>query len=218
MYCNECKVKIEGKTSVCPLCGVKIENSQENLAFPIPAPKTRVKNNFVRIYAIVFFAVIIPSLFLNYKFNNNIMWSYMLLAAMVYVFVLIRYTITAQSHFRQRLIGQTVILTFVFFVVQRATNNFLWILSIWLPALYITSDILMVSHLIRYKKYARKNMISIYILSFLGLIPTITAYIMNLTMKIPSIVASALGVIIAAVLSIIFRKNIISEIKKFFHI
>lgn len=218
MYCEECKVKIEGKTSVCPLCHKPVVNDTEKTAFPVPAPKRRVNSYFAFIYAIAFIVVIIPLIAINVYYNKDFMWSIMVLAVLVYIFFLVRYTILTQSHFRQRLIGQTAILTFVFFVVRIVTGTNDWIVIAWLPALYITSDLILASHLVKYSRYAKKNVIATYILGLLGVIPTISAYIFDLPVKIPSYVASGFGLILIAVMSIVFRKNIISEVKKFFHI
>lgn len=218
MYCEECRIKIDGKASLCPLCHKPVINDQEKTAFPIANPKQKTRSYFVMIYAIIFVIVVVPSIILNLRFQHSYMWSIMVLVMMAYIFFFVRYTVLKQGHFRQRLIGQTIFLTLIFFVVKMVTGTHDWILIAWLPALYITCDIILVTHMMKFSKYAKKNVISTYLLGILGVIPVISAYAFDLELKIPSIVASGLSVILIICISIIFRKTIITEVKKFFHI
>jgi hypothetical protein len=216
MYCDECKIKIDGKTSVCPLCHKKIVNDQEKYAFPIPAPKAKARSFFLLIYSLISIAIIITSLAINIINSEKILWSIIVITALVYIFLAIRYTIIAQSHFRQRLLGQTVFLTIVFYVVKLVIGGNDWIFTLCLPALYITSIIMLSTHLLKFTRYAKKNVIICYIIGILGLIPVITVYFFQLPLKAPAIVASSMGILMALIISFTFRKDIIGEVKKFF--
>lgn len=218
MYCEECKVKIEGKASVCPLCHKSVINDHEKLAFPKPNPKQTASSRFVPVFSIIFILVMVPTVILNIILYPNKPWGVIVFSVLLYIAFFIRHTVMNQSHFRERLIGQTFFLTIIAFVVQLITLRFEWIFVSVLPAIYIISDILLVTHMLKYPKYAKKNTISSYVLGIMGLIPTITAYACSIKMKIPSLVASGLSVLLIISITIIFRKTIISEIKKFFHL
>ncbi|NLL56281.1 MAG: hypothetical protein GX242_03605 [Clostridiales bacterium] len=220
MYCENCRVKIDGKTTVCPLCHKQIVNTHDKPAFPVPNPKQTASSRFLPIFSIIFVVVMAVSIALNvyYYKSYSYPWSLIVFFALFYIGFFIKRTILAQSHFRQRLIGQTLFLTIIAFVVRLVTSKFDWIFISVLPTIYIVSIILLVTRMIKYSKYAKKNIISSYILGFMGLIPIITAYAFDLSMKIPAFIASGLSAMLVIVVTIIFRKLIILEIRKFFHL
>jgi hypothetical protein len=218
MYCEDCKVKIDGKASVCPLCHKPVVNAHEKPAFPISNPKQRVSSRFLPIFTLISIIIMAPSIVLNVLYFKAYPWSLIVLFVLLYIAFFVRNTVMNQSHFRERLIGQTIFLTIIAFVVQLVTAKFEWILSAVIPGIYMVSIILLVTRMIKFSKYAKKNVISSYILGIMGLIPVITASACNLDIKIPSYVASGLSILLIVTVTIIFRKTIISEIKKFFHI
>lgn len=162
--------------------------------------------------------LMIPAIVLNTLYYKQYPWSLIVFFLLLYVSFFIRHTVMTQAHFRERLIGQTIFLTIIAFVVRYTSGRFEWILSIALPALYIVSDMLLSFRMVQYQKYAAKNIMSVYVLGTLGLIPIITAFACGLSLKIPAMVASGMWIITIITVTIVFRRAIISEIKKFFHI
>jgi hypothetical protein len=218
MYCEDCRVKIDGKASLCPLCHKPVINGHEKTAFPIPKPKQMTTNRFLPIFAIIFAVIMVPSIILNAFYYKSYPWSLIVFFILLYVFFFVRHTVMNQAHFRERLIGQTLFLTIIAFVIQFVIGKCEWIFVAVIPAIYMVSDILLVTRMLKFSKYAKKNIISSYILGIMGLIPVITAYACDLDMKVPSYVASGLSILLIFAVTIIFRKTIISEIKKFFHL
>lgn len=219
MYCKECNVNIEGYNTKCPLCGQPIEvQDGATLAFPRPNPRKKVKSHFIIIYAAFTLAVMIPCLAINLRLDKSVMWSLMIFAALIYVFFFIRYTVMAQAHFRQRLIGQTIILTAVSFVFYYYVKSSDLIFVVWFPTLYISSYLSLMGHMLRFPKYATKNILAVYLLAILGLIPTFAVLYHGVGVKEPAFLSSAIGAALALCVTVIFRKAIISEIKKFFHL
>lgn len=218
MYCEDCKIKIDGKTSVCPLCHKPVTNCYEKTAFPISNPKKKTSSRFYPIFFLIFAVVMVASIVLNTLYHNEYPWSFIVFFLLLYIAFFIKHTVMNQAHFRERLIGQTFFLTVIAFVVRFVTGRFVRILALAVPIIYIISDVLLIMHMLKYSKYAKKNVISSYILGIMGLTPVITVYACQLSMKIPALIASGLSIALIICISIIFRKTIISEIKKFFHI
>lgn len=218
MYCEDCQVKIDGKASVCPLCHKQVVNAHDKTAFPVPNPSKMVTSRFLPIFSIILIVIMIPSIILNIFYYKEYPWSLIVFFLLLYISFFVRHTVLNQSHFRERLIGQTFFLTVIAFVIRLVTGKFEWILISVIPGIYMISCVLLATRMLKFTKYAKKNVISSYILGIMGLIPTITAYACDLDMKIPSLVASGVSILLIIVVTIVFRKTIISEIKKFFHL
>ena len=108
-------------------------------------------------------------------------------------------------------------LTILFFAIYAITKGNYWILIAWQPAVYIISYLILIKYISKSSELVATNITHIYILCILGQIPIFTAFLLPLSLRIPSIVASILGAIIFIGISIAYRKIIFAELKKFFH-
>ena len=138
-----------------------------------------------------------------------------------YIYYCIRYTVIAQSNFHARIFGQAIVNTVVILLLWRlysgpGQNN--WILITWLPITYFLSELLIgIYDLLNFKE-ARKKMISLLILCIFGVIPVVTAYVADVSVKWPAIAASAFSGVVIVVTLIVGRNHLVDELKRFFHV
>lgn len=223
MYCKKCKVNVIGQTKKCPLCHSPLEslptNSEKQQAIPLPCPKKSGKKSFLPIYILLLLLVMPPFVTWNLSYNPQFLWSVVIFVCLSYIGFFIRTVVIGQNRFIRNLTLQAFVLTVLFFAVHAITGSNFWLLNYWLPAIYFFSYLLLIGYIkIRSFAFATANLIHTYILCILGQAPIITAFLLPLSLKWPSIISSALGLLFSISITIAYRKYIASELKKFFHL
>ncbi len=219
MYCKRCKVSVNCQTDHCPLCHEPIEVDKViDRAFPVPKVDKRLRTKFSFIYTVLAAVVVIACIIANIFTNPYFMWSVMVLVSLTYIYYLVRFTFISQGHFTARVFGQTVAVTLLLFSVRWIYGGNDWIFITWLPIVYFVSEVLLAVYMLINKKRARKYIISLLALSILGIIPVGVAYILNVSVKWPSIAVTAISIATIITSLIIGRKIIIGELKRYFHL
>ncbi len=219
MYCKKCNVHIDCLTDRCPLCHepVEADNNIER-AFPIPKVDKRLHTKFSLAYTVIAAVIVIACIAVNIITNPDFMWSVMVLISLTYIYYLVRFTFISQGHFTARVFGQTVALTLLLFSVRWIFDGNNWIFITWLPIVYFVSEILLSAYMLINKKRARKYIISLLALTILGIIPICVAYILDISVKWPSITVTAFSIAIMLVSLFVGRKIIAGEFKRYFHL
>jgi len=215
-------VTVDCKTDVCPLCRGALENDGKTPKENLPSPKGSVKKQrldiFSKIYIPIAATAAVACITGNVLTNPKFMWSVMVLVALVYFYYLVRFTFIAQGNFNARIFRQTIALTIVFIVVRLTVGGNHWVFITWLPIVYFLGEILIGAYCIMMRKTSRSRLASFFVLAFLGIIPICAAYILDLSVKWPSIAVSAFSVVVMTVLIITQHKQIFAQIKRYFHI
>lgn len=220
MYCKECKVTVNCKTDVCPLCHGKLEGNPEKETRAFPKAKIRrfQPDWFGKIYFLIAAIITIVCLAVNLARNEKFLWSIIVLVSLVYGWYCIRFTIIAQGHFAARIFGQTIALTLLFIAVRLTVGGNHFIFITWLPVVYLCSEVLLFAYIAVNRRQARPIMMSIAVVAILGIIPVCAAFILDLSVKWPSIAVSAFSGAVFLTTLIIGRKHILGELKRYFHL
>lgn len=219
MYCKKCEVNIPCKTTVCPLChsSLSCDGSNEELSFPSPSIKKLRLPLFKKIYLITTALIGILSLILNLTINPSFLWSVMVIVALTYAYYLVSVTIFSQRGFHKRVLGQTLILTIIFFILKLVVGGNHWIFIAWLPAIFTSAEFILCIFIIKNRIESNKYVMTLILLCIFGFIPIICAYSFDLSVKLPSIISGGLSGFIIVIACITQRKKLLSEIKKVFH-
>lgn len=220
MYCERCKVTVNCKADRCPLCHRELTGSDENAEQIFPKGKIRKQrlDIFSKIYLSCALIAVIACIVVNVLNNSEFMWSMIVMVSLIYVYYCIRFTFIAQGNFNVRIFGQAIAQTVVFFAVRLTVGGNHFIFITWLPVVYFVSEVLLCAYIGINWKEARKKMMSLVVMGILGIIPVCAAYLMDLSVKWPSIAASAFSVAVILVTVIAGRKHIIGELKRYFHL
>ena len=216
MRCEKCNVEITCKADRCPLCHTPLR-SQGEVAFPKPDTRRAHPGKFTLIYLIVAVVVNAICITLNVYFGTKFLWSVMVLVVSVYVYHFINIVLITKPRWHRNVLGQILILTAIFIVIRLTIGGNHWIFIAWLPALYMASDILMIVFMIKQGRESPKYIAMFLFICLLGVVPTICAYAFDLSVKIPSIVATCVGGVMFVSAIIIWRKTILYELSKAFH-
>lgn len=220
MYCEKCKVNIDCKADVCPLCHrpLTVGEPVTELAYKNGKIRKQRLDIFSKIYLSCAFIATVVCIIVNVLNNYEYMWSMIVMVGLSYVYYCIRFTFLAQGNFNGRIFGQTIAQTLVFIAVRVTVGGNHFIFITWLPIVYFISELLLCVYIALNWREARKKMMSLVVLGILGIIPVCSAYIMDLSVKLPSIIASAFSVAVILVTLIAGRKHIIGELKRYFHL
>lgn len=223
MYCRHCNVKVDCTTDVCPLCGQPLEGTRlpgENpdLPSPIGHVKKRRLDIFSKVYIPLAAAIIIACVVANVLTNPAFMWSIIVMVSLTYVYYCVRFTFIAQGNFIVRVFGQTIALTIVFILMRLTVGGNHWVFITWLPIVYFLNEVMICVYLITTRKVSKSKLSSFFVFAILGVIPVCAAYILDLSVKWPSIAATAVSVVIMIILIITNHKQILSQIRRYFHI
>ncbi len=217
MRCEKCNVEIGCKADVCPLCHTPLKSDGE-VAFPTPATKRIIIGKFKLAYLIFAVIVNVITITLNFVLDPRRLWCFPVLISFIYVYFFISVTFVAKRGLHKQILGQTLMLTVVFAVIKLAVGGNHWIFISWLPAVYIVSDVLMLIFVFKKKQESSKYIATLLLLCLLGGIPCACAYVFDLSVKIPCIVATAFsGLIFIATICTHFTM-IKQELKKVFHL
>ena len=234
MYCRACNVKVGCKADRCPLCKgdlsftpvptdkyVQPEKPTEEEAFKRGQIKKRRRDIIAQIYFVFFVISTVVLILVNIYTKPTQLWSMIYMVVAGYIYYCIRYTVIAQGNFHARVFGQAIANTIViwllwYFFKGPSQNN--WILITWLPITYFLSELMIGIYALINFKEARKKMVSLLILCICGVIPIVSAYIADVSVKWPSIAASAFSVVVIVVTLVIGRHHFVDELKRFFHV
>lgn len=223
MYCRRCNVTVNCTTDVCPLCHQPVDKEKKKTEFSdLPSPKGSVKKQrldiFSKIYIPVALLAIAICLAVNIATDPTFMWSIMAMVSLVYVYYCVRFTFIAQGNFIARIFRQTIILTIIFVIVRLTVGGNHWIFITWLPIVYFLGETMIGVYLLMNRKVSRSKLTSLFVLAIFGVIPICAAYVLDLSVKWPSMVATGVSVAIMTVLFVTCHRQILSQIRRYFHI
>ncbi len=217
MYCKYCKVNVEGKSDVCPLCHSPLENDQTSLAFCVPKTKVNAKTIASRTLLLVFFALSIVSIVANLLVLPEVKWSGVIVSLLLFIFVFIRFDVFNRTNFRMSVFIELVMLTFIFNVVKLLFLDVDHVVfSYILPVAYFLALGIFLIYIICTKRFAPKNLITTILLGFMCIIPLITALVYHLYL-VPSYVVASIGLINIIISLVVGKKHLTNEFRKFFH-
>lgn len=234
MYCRACNVKIGCQADRCPLCKGDLSftpvptdkyspsaQPTEEVAFPHPTIRKKKGDIISRAYFVFFVVSTCVLILVNIYTKPTQLWSMIYMVVAGYIYYCIRYTVIAQGNFHARVFGQAIANTVVIWLLwyfYRGPGQNNWILITWLPITYFLSELMIGIYALVNFKEARKKMVSLLILCIFGVIPVVSAYVADVSVKWPAIAASAFSGVVIILTLIIGRHHIVDEMKRFFHV
>lgn len=227
MTCPNCGVTIGCKTDICPLChtdllaagGDPTELKRIERAYPtvkkFPLARGLV---FELVYIILALVASIVALSVEWVLAGKIRFSFILMAVLLYLYVLFRYTIKNDKYFTQKVALQALVLSVVVFSVRGALPDATIILNWVLPVLYLVSMLLVAVYILIHIKAPRRHLINLLSLALLGFLPFALGFALKEGPSVLSMTTAGIGgVVIICSLVFSFRK-VISELKRIFHV
>ena len=140
--CKVCHVEIKDESSICPLCHNVIEqNENSENVYPdvrVFTRKMRMVSNVFLLFMIVIAAVVT---YINYEFTKGIWWSFIVDAALLYVYLILRFLVLGNSGYRTKMIWMPLISIMYLILVDWVTGYRGWALNFVLPGGILLLDL-----------------------------------------------------------------------------
>lgn len=222
--CVQCQVSVNTERKTCPLCFALLRASEEPSQQLTPYPKYRSRavryNVFFRILAFLSIIASFVSVLINlitYR-DSGKLWSLVVVASLIYMWILFRSTIRGQGNVPRRLLIQMLTLSALLYVIDRFSGNGGWSLSYVIPFLSMASllaiIILLVSNTVKFRDYLS----ALFATCIFGLIPFILWLLDVVETLWPSFSAASLSISTIIGMFIFAGGHIKEELKKRFHI
>lgn len=226
-YCEACKVSISTKTDVCPLCHEKLpERENINLVetYPDFAPFKRRSRLLALIHSGICVLTIIVCALINFLTWNGHLWSALVTAPVLYVWICGLITFKKRVHLGIKLMAHAIGIASMLVVINtfsdsaRIVSHASWAVSYTMPFIFI-GFILAINVLMLRKRHTLKDyVISQISLCVIGFIPLLLV-LFNVAQPIyPSILAAACSALTIGGLFLFGRKNVTAELNRKFHI
>ena len=176
-HCRECNIDIDTSRITCPFCKdilgeddnqkTKMEN-YENFKEKI-RPSHLVRKIFMFISLIAIFVCVI----VNFLTFEKSYWSLIVVGAIIYLWVLIGFTILSRHNIALKLLLQAIAIALILMFIQMETPEIHWLMPYAVPFLMVATafaiTLLIFIKIMRYKDY----MLYLIMVALLGIIPII---------------------------------------------
>lgn len=226
-YCESCKVSISTQTDVCPLCHAPLE-AREGLVleqtYPDFAPLKRKSRLLELLLGLSCVFVIVVCALINLLTWNGHLWSVLVAAPVLYVWLCGLITFRKRAHLGLKLMAHAIGIALLLIVInsfsdsQRIVSHASWAVAYTMPFIFI-GFILSINTLMARKRQTLRDYVLYQIsLCVIGFIPLLLVLLGVAQPAYPSIIAAACSALTIGGLFLFGRKNVISELNKKFHI
>lgn len=226
MRCPKCNVEVKTRAKVCPLCHGTLLNDEADgdpssapLYFPEYNRHTPLTNPmFDKIYLWLAFALSVASIVLNVIFTPQSVWCPLAIVVLYYGYFLIRNTLLDANNFAIKFLTQIFSVTLLLAGVQILLLPNLIIAAYAVPALHVLAVVVMAIYLLRMWKNPRKYVMPLLSLAIFSLTPVIFLIAFGVEEWEFSLVCAGFSMMIFVVAATVYRKLLIRELVRFFHI
>lgn len=218
--CNQCMVYVQDDSERCPLCNLVLTNdkNQGMNKYPDVRGLTRRFRLFENIILFLTIAVETVLIYVNYKVDWEVKWSFIVGLILIYLNVLLRLTIIGKAGYRIKTFGTTIIALFMFYGIDRLTGNFGWSLNYLLPAATMAIDlaiaILMIVNRRNWQSYIMLQIMTV----LLGIVPFIFKLFGLVTDVRVALIALFVSLLLFVGTVIIGDQRARTELKRRFHV
>lgn len=226
LRCPYCKVNISTKTTVCPLCHTDLiaagtspaQIKKMEPAFPKRAKLQPLRTSlFDIIYIIVALNVIAASIATELIVIGHVKIAWIISALLLYFYVFLKVTIKKNEYFPQKVTGQALLLTVVFFTTRTVLPEPRVIVEYILPTIYLVSTLMIgIFLLINYKK-PNKFILNLISIALLSVMPYVITAIADTESRIFALITAIAGASIFVSTVIFYSKPLLSELKRNLH-
>ena len=218
-FCRKCGVSVYGNKSCCPLCQGKLIGEPSEEAYPaIPMP--RFSKNFI--FRLITFAAVTVSVInysLNMLINPGIKWSIIVILGVLCAWI----TSTVAIWYRKRVLK--IILWELFLVAAmcfawdiNTAGVLSWSVNFVFPCICGAALIATFVISLALKYPPQESLIYLFIESVCGIVPFILVLTGIVTIKLPSVICSAVCAVFLAAMLLFSGRSTGSQMKRKFHV
>lgn len=177
-YCKSCHIKVDSKRMTCPLCKDVLEKIDERHTkgyeeYSGYKEKPRKLHIVRKIFLFLSIIAIVVCIIVNILTFNGVFWSLIVIGTILYLWVLVKFTILSRKNIALKLILQALTISLLLFSIQIITPSTKWLVPYALPFVMIATSfsitLLILIKTMRYKDYML-YLVSVVLIGFLPLL------------------------------------------------
>ncbi len=218
--CKRCNVKVYEETKICPLCRTvltDIDRQAPERTYPSISVDPHKYNIIKRI--LVFLSIIsgVTTAVTNYITYNGVIWSAISIAAIIYFWILVSYSIRRNTNMASKILVQVLCVSILTVIMDYSIGYSGWSVNHVIPEIIILANISVLILVIINRMYWQTYVLNQIIIAVLGFIPGILYLFGLIKVPMPSVIASATSLTVLLGTIIFGDKSIKSELIRRFH-
>ncbi len=226
-YCEACKVSVSTQTTKCPLCHTPLperENVRLEQTYPDFSPLKKRSRRLTLLYSLFCLLVIGICVLVNLLTWQGHLWSALVAAPMLYVWLCGIITFRKRLHLGMKLTAHAVGIVLLLVAIngftdsERVVSHVSWAVSYTMPFVFIGFILLINVLMARRRNTLRDYALYQISLCVIGFIPLLLVLLGIAEPVYPSIIAAACSALTIVGLFLFGRKKVTAELNKKFHI
>ncbi|HEY5585073.1 MAG TPA: DUF6320 domain-containing protein [Ruminiclostridium sp.] len=218
--CKRCNVNVQDDSNMCPLCRTvltTIDGEIFNKAYPKIEVDPHKYDILKRIFLFISILSAVTTAVTNYLTYNGVIWSAITIAAIIYFWVIMAYSIKRNTNIASQILVQ-LLCTSIFTVIMDYTIGYTgWSVNHVIPEIIILANISFLVLIIVNRMYWHTYVLNQFAIAICGLIPGVLFLCGFIEVPLPTIIATSISFIVLVGTMIFGDKTIKSELKRRFH-
>lgn len=218
--CRRCNVKVLDNTNNCPLCKTVLsdfDGSTSESIYPGVDVNVRKYNLITRIFLFLSIVAGTAAVITNYATYNGILWSVPTVAAILYCWAAIIYSIKNHINVASKILLQAVFGSVLAVIIDFVIGYSGWAVNYVVPNLFSAANIavliIIIVNRVNWHDYVMYQMS----IAFLGFIPIVLFVFGIIDKPLITIIATAISALTLLTAFIFGDKEVKSELKRRFH-
>lgn len=219
--CKRCNVKIQDDSNICPLCRTVLTNmggEPLDKAYPTIEVNPHKYNIVKRLFMFISILSAVTSVVTNYLTYNGVIWSAITIAAIIYFWVIMSYSIKRNRNIASQILVQVLCTSIITVIMDNSIGYIGWSVNHVIPEIMILANISVLILVIVNRMYWHTYVLNQIVIAICGLIPGVLFLCGVIKVPLPTIIATATSFIVLVVTMIFGDKSIGSELKRRFHV
>lgn len=221
-YCSKCKLNIEGKREICPLCQSalnKVNNDEGIEIFPEIKPERKKKRFFaLKILLLISAIIVIASSTVNFILASTGHWALYVISGIACAWFISTIILLQRKNILKTIFSQVVVIIVLTLIWDWATGLHGWAVDFVIPISVflatISTAVISEAMSIQVEDY------SIYLcnLTLLNILLIVFLILDVVSIKVPTAICIGINFLIIAIFVIFEGKKILADLKRRLHI
>lgn len=217
--CKQCNVEIVDESLVCPLCNSVLEQQDGSEdKYPDIRFKTRRMMLIVRIYLFVTILTSVLVAGINYATYQGSLWSLIVIAALFYLYLTLRFAVMADTGYKAKIIVLTIVAIGLVILIDFVLGYDGWSVNYVIPGAILLVDAgIVLLMMINWRNWQSYLLFQIFMIGC-STIPLILIMAGIVTQQMLSLIAFGCSVFLFLGTVIIGDRRARVELKRRFHV
>ncbi len=220
-FCDSCEVYIDLAYERCPLCHKAMGEAEGKLPYPNAVPKPQPKSRLTRRVKVLIALTILGMgicVLVNAIVWSGVFWSMLVIAPVLYVWLLIAGTVLSPWMNGAKVLLQLVGMSALLIAIERITPEKTWAQNYVIPFVIIAAIIMEIYYMYDNRKRWRESMVYVIVAVIIGFVPLILLGARVLTVWWPAAACAFMAGFTLVGFILFAVKQFKSEITKRFHL